>query len=388
MSKKPTLPSKFIMSMARTFYGKRYFKKQCTLTADCDLSKIKPPYIVVANHAGFADVAGLVMLLGKHNANFITSVTQIVKWPSLIKKMGILPKKQFTVDTSLIRDIRYVLDHGTPVAIFPEAKLSVVGTPNIIKPSIAKLIRLVKVPLVTVCFDGTYLHKPRWAQNKRFVPIRARVKMAVSPEEVGKLSVDEIHNRIVQNLYYDDYAYQRDNKIEIDVPHLTEGLENILYKCPNCQAEFAMTAHDNKLTCSKCGYQVEMDKYGVLSGKFSSVPDWYNWQAQRVHDELHEGTYFYRGYFIVEKLVGKNYVELGKGLLTHNQDGLSVEMEGLSLFYKRDTFYTLSFNNDYIYLPTQEAVYRLARTENAGCTAKLNLAVEQQNIIDEQAQQK
>lgn len=380
-NKHPKLASKFMIKCGLTFYGNNYFKKQLTLNTDYDLSKLEPPYVVVANHCGFVDVAGIVKLTYPHCGSFVISETQIVKWPSAIHNMGILPKKQFTVDTSLIRDIKYVLDHKRPVIIFPEAKLSVVGQLNIIKPATAKLIKMLKVPLVTVCYHGAYLHKPRWAKDKRFVPATADIKIAVSKDEVGTLSVEEIHNRIVNNLTYDDYRWQKENGIAINSPTLTEGLEHILYKCPHCGSEFVMSAHGNTLTCNKCGSAYTMDEYGVIDGKYDNVVDWYKWQTECVKEELTQGSYGFSESYRAEKLVGKNYVDLGDATVTHDENGITVTIVDSKLSYPAGSMYTLSFNNDYIYLPTAEAVYRFVRQSKVGSNTKLNIAIEQQTVL-------
>lgn len=384
--RRPVLASKPLIGLGVAFYGRRYFNKRVKLEVVGSLKEIKPPYIVVANHSGFADVGGLIVAAYPHCINFVISVTQIVKWPKAIKYMGILPKKQFSVDTSLVRDIKYVLEHNRMVAIYPEAKLSVVGTPNIIKPSVAKLVKLCKVPLVTVRFDGSYLHKPRWAKNKRFVPLKATVNLAVGADEIKTLSVDEIHNRIVNDLYYDDYAYQLANKIEITADDLAEGLEGVLYKCPNCGEEYAMTANGDTLTCAKCGAAVRQNKYGQLEGgRFAKVTEWYAWQTQCVADELSQDGYALSARFRAEKLVGKNYVDMGEAVVTHDAAGITAAFGGQTLFYKAGAFYTLSFNNDYLYLPAPEAVYRFKRLEKLGCTTKFNLAVERQTALLEDA---
>ena len=383
--KKPILANKFLIGAAVNCYGKRYFRKQVKLIHDGALKKIKPPYVLVANHCGFLDVAGTIMMTYPNCSNFVISVTQLIQWPSLIKHMGVLPKKQFTVDTSLIRDIKYVLSKNRPVVIYPEAKLSVDGTPNIIKPAIAKLIKMLKVPLVTVCFHGDYLHKPRWAKSKRFVPVTADVKLAVTADEVNDITAQEIHRRIVENLTYDDYAYQLANGIEIDAPDLVEGLESILYKCPECGEEFAMTAHGNTLTCSKCGATVTQNKLGQLEGgRFDKVVDWYAWQRQCVREEVARDDYFYEGFFRAEQLVGKKYVDMGDAHITHDKTGITAAFADREIHYKAGQFYTLSFNNDYVYLPTEEAVLRFKRQDKVGCTTKLNLAVEEQTELLEQ----
>ena len=383
--KNPTLASKFLVGTAVKTYGRHFFRKQVKLIHDDTLKNIKPPYVLVANHSGFLDVAGAMKLMYPNCASFVISVTQLVQWPSLIKKMGVLPKKQFTVDTSLIRDIKYVLSKNRPVVIYPEAKLSVVGTPNIIKPAIAKLVKMLKVPLVTVCFHGDYLHKPRWSKSKRYLPVTAEVKLAVTAEEVGDVTAQEIHRRIVDNLTYDDYAYQLANGIEIDTPDLVEGLENILYKCPECGEEFVMTAHGNTLTCSKCGAAVTQNKLGQLEGgRFDKVVDWYEWQRASVKEELSCEDYLFDGFFRAEQLVGKKYVDMGDAHIIHDKTGITATFADKTVHYKAGLFYTLSFNNDYVFLSTAEAVYRFKRLDKVGCTTKLNLAVEQQTKLLEQ----
>lgn len=381
----PKLANKFLIGSAIALYGKTAFARKVKLIGGDAFKHIKPPYVVVANHASFVDVGGLIMSMYPKCASFVISVTQMAQWPSAIKYMGVLPKKQFTVDTSLIRDIKYVLSKGRPVVIYPEAKLSVVGTPNPIKPAIAKLIKLLKVPLVTVRFDGNYLYSPRWTKSKRKVPVRMDVRLAVSQEETGNISVEEIHNRIIRNLACDDYAYQAANNIEICDPHLTEGLENILYKCPDCGAEFAMTARGNALTCGKCGKTVTQNAFGALEGgRFAKVTDWYEWQAQCVREELLRDGYRYEEPFRAEKLVGKKYVDMGDATLTHDAQGLTAEFAGEVIRCKAGMFYTLSFNNDYVYLPVEDAVYRFKRLRDVGCTTKFNLAVEQQSLLLEE----
>ena len=383
--KKPKLANKFLIGAGLNLYYKTKFSKYVKLTGGDALKKIKPPYIVVANHASFVDVGGLIASMYPNCASFVISVTQLVQWPSLIKSMGVLPKKQFTVDTSLIRDIKYVLSKNRPVVIYPEAKLSVVGTQNIIKPAIAKLIKMLKVPLVTVCFNGNYLHKPRWTKTKRKVPVRLDVKLAVTAEEVDSITAQEIHRRIVENLTCDDYAYQLENNIEIDVPDLVEGLDNILYKCPECGEEFSMTARGNTLTCSKCGSAVTQNKLGQLvGGKFDKVTDWYGWQAECVKSEISDPMYSFCGYFRAEKLVKKKYVDMGEAKITHDANGITATFADQNIHFKAGALYTLSFNNEFIFLPTAEAVYRFKRQDKVGCTTKLNLAVEEQTKLLEQ----
>lgn len=378
--KKPILASKFCIKTGIAVYGKRYFRKRVKLQHDGALAKIEPPFVVVANHASFADVAGMVMMLYPNCASFVISETQVIKWPKLINRFGILPKKQFTVDTSLIRDIKYVLSQNRPVVIYPEAKLSADGRQSIIKPAVAKLIKMLKVPLVTVCFNGNYLHKPRWAKSKRFLPMTADVQLAVTAEQAKTISADEIHSIIVQKLACDDYAYQLANNIHIDTPDLAEGLEHLLYKCPVCKEEFVMTSKGNTLTCGKCGAQFVQDTLGRMQGDcFDKVTDWVDWQRECCRWEVSQEGYRTQKWFAAEQLVGKKYVEIGSAELVHDHTGITLTIGERVEFFKKGLLYTLSFDNDFLYFATEHAIYRLRRLDQVGCTFKLNLLVEEQS---------
>lgn len=103
---------------------------------------------------------------------------------------------------------------------------------------------------------------------------------------------------------------------------------------------------------------------------------------EQVKQQLQEGTYAFCQNFFAQKLVKNKYVDLGQAKLTHNANGIDVEIaNGENLHYDAGTFYTLSFNNDFVYLPTKEAVYRFKRQADVGCTTKLNVAIEQQTQL-------
>lgn len=377
-TKHPTLPKKWLVKLAVATYGKKYFSKSVSLRDNGVLGQLKPPYILLVSHASFADIATVAkLLLPKTCGCYIASDTQFAGKGWILRQVGVMPKKQFSVDASLIRDIKYVLDNGYPLVMYPEAKLSVVGTSNIIKPAVAKLARLVKVPIVTLRIDGSYLHHPRWAKSNRFVPLKATATVVATEEECKTLPTEEIHRRIVEGLDYDDYKYQLDNKISINTPDLVEGLETILYRCPQCGREHTISSHGNTLTC-ECGTTSQMDEFGRLDGKFNSVVDWYDWQRQCVRNEIDAGKYNVEVRCRAEQQHNrKSFVDVGGALFRHSEKGIEITFDdGKQLFYPSTQFYTLSFNSKYIYLPHSEGVYRFEFSGASGLTTKINIAVE------------
>lgn len=387
--KAPNLCSAKLLRMLYNVYGKRHFSKVAQLNIVGDINNLPIPCIVVANHASFADVGGVAMLFQMRNTpvapSFIASQTQYAHFGNVLNKLGVLPKKQFTVDTSLVRDIKYVLDKGRPLVLYPEAKLSVTGKPNPIKKGIAKLVKLLKAPLVTVRFDGSYLYQPRWAKDKRSVPITVTVKRAVELDEIAALSVDDIYKRILDNLDYNDYKYQQDNKIKVTSPTLVEGLHSLLYTCPVCGTKYVMRSHGNTLSCAACGTTCQMDEYGKLHGnKFDSVPQWYEWQCAELYQKVKQGSFCHSAQCAVTVLKNNKFVTCGKGILTLDDSGLTLSHNDQKVVYKRGMFYTLSFDGNAIYLPSENTVYKLLFPDT-GLTTVFNIGVEQYAKIDEDA---
>jgi hypothetical protein len=63
------------------------------------------------------------------------------------------------------------------------------------------------------------------------------------------------------------------------------GLENILYKCPECGALHSIETFRNKLTCTACNTNGEVDPYGFIQGfKYDNLVDWDNFQKEHLEE--------------------------------------------------------------------------------------------------------
>ena len=62
--------------------------------------------------------------------------------------------------------------------------------------------------------------------------------------------------------------FQKENGILITEPFRADGLERILYKCPDCNAENKMLGKGTSLVCQNCGmkYSVEEAKKMMIEG--------------------------------------------------------------------------------------------------------------------------
>ncbi|MEG2015256.1 MAG: 1-acyl-sn-glycerol-3-phosphate acyltransferase, partial [Clostridia bacterium] len=145
---KQRLANRFLYKLALGVYGNGFAKRHLTIDRS-GLQDTKPPYIVLSTHASNADVFGTAVALTPQVLNFVASIDQLVGFHFIKERLGLIPKRQFTVDLSLVRLIKSVTDKGRGVAIFPEGKLSVDGRNSVLAVNLGKLAKVLRLPIVT-----------------------------------------------------------------------------------------------------------------------------------------------------------------------------------------------------------------------------------------------
>ena len=263
-----------------------------------NMDGLKPPYILLCSHNYFVDFYLQFIATFPHRTNTIATIDGYYRRPFLMEWLGCMCKRKFTTDVSMVRSIRKVLkDYGDILVMYPEARYSPIGTTAILPDSLAKLVKLNKVPVVCLVHHGNHLMTPFWNFRKpRKVPLHSTMTQVLTAEEVKEKSVEEIAAILRQAMDYDDYRYQKENNIRITEPHRAEGLHKVLYQCPHCLAESQMTSQGSRLTCTACGKSWELEEDGSLRAlegetEFSHVPDWFEWERSQVRRQIEDGTY-------------------------------------------------------------------------------------------------
>lgn len=290
---------------------------------------VKPPYIVLGTHHSFTDFFVTPLALFPHRANYISELEGFEwfgEWK--YRQIGCLGTRKFVDDLALIRNIRRVLARKGILVLYPEARYANVGTSTPLSLSVAKLIKHLKVPVVTINMKGNYLQSPIWnLTTRKEARLDSELTYAITADEVKELSVEEIHQRISELLTYDEYAWQRDRKMPITYPKRAEGLHKPLYRCADCGAEFRMRSEGSRLWCEDCGSSYEMDEYGTLIGASREIyiPDWYEEERAAVRLEIEEGKYCLDIDVTVDALPNaKNFIPCGNGHLRHDAKGFAL----------------------------------------------------------------
>lgn len=359
-----------------------------------DMEGLKPPYILLCTHHAFQDFKVTTAAIYPHRANYIVAIDGFIGREWLLRNVGGIAKRKFTNDTKLVKQIKYSLENlKNIVAIYPEARYSLVGTTAILPDSLGKIIKLFKHPVVVLNMHGNYLSQPVWNLKPRKLNITADMTQIIKKDEIEQLSLDEINDRIQKAFVYDEYKWQFDNKVVIDEPFRAENLHKVLYQCPSCLTEHEMDSKGSKIWCNHCHKTYEMDVYGKLHAtegetEFSHIPDWYEFERSQVRKQIEEGSYQFEDDVIIDSLPNaKGYIRLGDGHLKHDANGFVLTgtefNQPLHLIKEPLSLYSLHIEYDYfgkgdcVDLSTLDDTYYIYPKNRKNVVTKLHFAVEE-----------
>lgn len=354
--KKPLKPQMWLATIVRIICAPTFWKTKFSYTTErMELVKDQP-CLILMNHSSFTDMKLAYGIFYPQKLGIITSVDAMTGiLGKLMRLLGCTPTHKYVADLSLIKDIEYMLKKNkTSVLMYPEAGYSFDGCATTLPRKLGVLMKRLGVPVVTVITEGAFHRDPLYNMLQiRDVKVSAHVKCIATAEEVKEKSVAELDALLAESFSFDNFAWQRDNKVAIDVPFRADGLHRILYKCPHCGAENQMEGKGIHLTCHACNKQWTMDKYGQLAAKkgkteYPHIPDWYKWQRECVRQELVDGTYLLDTDVDIAVQVNLNGVYMiGEGHLTHNLEGFHLTGGDGKLDYVQSPIHSHTLYADY-----------------------------------------
>ncbi len=351
----------------------------------------KGPWLVIMNHSSFIDLEIAHRVL-KKPFNIVCTSDGFVGKEGLMRNIGCIPTQKFVTNPSLISDMRYALNKlKTSVLLYPEASYSFDGCATPLPRKMGLLLKRLNVPVVTITTYGAFARDPLYnCLQKRKVKVSAEVRGLITPEEIKEKSVQEIDDILDEAFSFDNFAWQRDNGIEIRESFRADGLERILYKCAACGKEGRMEGKGIHLTCHECGKKYELTTLGELKAlegetEFSHIPDWYKWEREQVKAEIEADTYSLDIPVNIGLLIDlKAIYMVGDGRLRHSNEGFVLEGCDGKLNYQQKAEACYGLYSDYywyeiddvICIGNNDMLYYCFPKENTP-VAKARLAVEE-----------
>lgn len=193
-----------------------------------------------------------------------------------VAPLHVIPKNLFAPDVETARRILSAKKLKSNVHMCPEGRLSSCGQGFPVAKGTAGLIKKLALPVYFQYTVGGYFAKPKWRSKYARVKVDIYMEKLFSAEDLKQMSEAEIENILKEKFSYDEckaYALRGDiKKNSVDV----NGLEKILYHCPECGEEFKMSSTKTTLKCSACGKEYVFDDRYLCEGK--TISDFYNIQ--------------------------------------------------------------------------------------------------------------
>lgn len=249
-------------------------KKQRLHFDDALLKDLDGPFVAICNHESFYDFYYLNKFLGEKRAAFVAN-RHIVTKPGLKKlaaKSAFIPKKLFVPDMVTAVGIRKMLRAGYPVALFPEGRLSITGSPYPIVDDSAGFLKKMKADILLVKIEGAYFANPKWRRRFYRSDINVSGVRIIKAEEAAQMTNEALSAAIAEGISYDESKLGLN---KYDKKDMAEGLESILYRCAHCGALYTTKGVGREFICTECGKKLTFDEYYRFDGEPHTIAEYY-----------------------------------------------------------------------------------------------------------------
>ncbi len=246
------------------------------------VGKIRGPGLVLAPHTAEADPFLIGLALYPRRPNFVVSAHFManpkIRW--IFKRLHVIPKRMFSSDPSTILNIGRAKREGNLVVLFPEGRLPCSGHSVPVTAGTDVLCRRLGVDVYVVTCNGAYLAFPKWSKVKRRGRINIEVRRLFSADELPMLTDAEVKERLNEAIRHNDEEAMAGIAYRTRTP--AEGVDGILYHCPECDRELTLTAHGDRIDCT-CGASVRLrTDYRLEGSRFATLGEWFLWQRDGI----------------------------------------------------------------------------------------------------------
>lgn len=381
MSKTPVL-----VRLLRPTYGRYLLRSNNIQTEGMEfLTNMQEPFLVLGNHSQIYD-AFFISAAAKVHVRWVAGAAlfKLIGLKTLLARgIGSIAKQQGRSDLHTIRSISKALGKGDIVGLFPEGTRTWDGESVGFDRSTAKLIKILKVPVIIVSLEGIYANKPRWADKKRIGTPTLRVLPPLSKEAIAKMTKDELYDYLVENLSFSFSKWQEQNRIPFRGKAQAKGLQRVLYLCPDCMSYSTLQTSKDTISCTKCNMTAQLDAYDQFTtiqgnNPFKDIPQWHEWEQEQLRTHVQKvkpetsifppdkGVLFQRG------IDGKLFTLSKNFTLTATREGMQITgsdpvLFTLFLFSKMQSMVINSKNTIEFY--NDDKLYRI-RIEKTGSPLK------------------
>lgn len=245
--------------------------------------KRQEPFFLIGNHISLNDPLYVGMNI-KHYPYPVASnilYTHPVQRFALTHMVKSIPKRKGQNDVQTIRSILKAFhDDQRGIMIFPEGNSSFFGEQTKTDyQSTTKLIQKLKHDVVIAKNTGGYFAAPRWGKKRKKGYIHIHYQTLLTKKEIKEMHISEIEVILENAIAFNEYDWNRKEKIRYKSNHKAEGLEGYLYACPICKKIHTIQTKGSDIYCTNCGKIATINSYEFLEGlQFDNLVEWGKFQ--------------------------------------------------------------------------------------------------------------
>jgi 1-acyl-sn-glycerol-3-phosphate acyltransferase len=253
---------------------------------------------------------GPIFVIGNHHTNwdgFYHAILLYWRFPHFIVHDEAFKNKRYAavfgsflgqirrgrngLDAEPIKMLKRLVDADQSVSVLPEGDIDMFGRTLPIDPSIAKLAKMLNIPVLLVRISGAHLRAPRWSNLAHHTRIDVDVTDIIDSTCLQTLTIESLYDRIVKGIKINSYDIQAKRLVKVWGSKRAEWLELGLYWCPQCQSYESIVSRGNHFVCINCGLVGHVNKYLLLD--VPSLPDitrpdaWDDLQFEALKEKLH-----------------------------------------------------------------------------------------------------
>ena len=258
----------------------------------------KGPFVIIANHEAALDFVNLIGAT-KTPLTFVISNAfyNTLPFKKIVSRLGMIPKQQFQTTLKDLSLMKNTVKEGKILVIYPAGLMCEDGQSTPIPAATYEFLRWLDADIYVAKTIGTYFSMPKWA-NKGIRVGRTFIDIykLFEKEELKNAELEYIKEKTTEALDFDAYLDQERLRVKYSKNDNIEGIENVLYLCPNCMSEFTMRIRRKKtIYCEKCGFEETSDKYAFLHNdkgigeELRYVSKWSTLIYDNLRDKIKEG---------------------------------------------------------------------------------------------------
>ena len=383
----------------------KYFvmrKYKLKITRRDKISDCKGPCFIIFNHLSRYDHMFVMRAAWPRRYNMVAAYNEFFR-SHLSFVFGlekVIPKKNFTVDMTSLKAMAKVIKSGGAIAFSPEGMSSITGHNQPIVETTGNFLKHYKIPVYMVKLKGSYLTEHKVCLDERLGRVEAETYLLFSPEQLEKMTDQEVNDRINEEFHHDEYEWNKEVKIKWKHDgNICSHFHDLAYKCPKCGEELKMLGDKNFIRCEACGNGGTMDDYYTLTPFnedckiFESLSKWVDWERELVIKEISQNPDFSYSvnvkmgcldkYKTLKKM--QTSIPCGEGKLIFDHNGIHFvgvrDGKDYTFELSYEQIYTLILITDVTFFSFYVKGEYLEFTPDIPCVGKILLIVEEMHRL-------